>query len=195
MKLPAEDRLRWKRVTAIAVIVIAAIILALMWHRRVLAQGRAVTNLVRGGAVCLYDFEYDFGADEGVIPGYRRPSTPSPFLQFALGKDWLAAPVYVQLAGRHIGDRELSTLCESLAQLPTVRHLNLRGTHVSESGVAWLARLQQLAVLDVRDSAITPNGVKTIEASLPACHILSDADPKWELKRGSRNRESKPGRS
>lgn len=161
---------------AVSLAFIAAILVILVWHKRVLPQKEAVANIVKAGAICLYDFEYDFNASEGRIPGYRRPSTPSPLLQLALGKDALATPVYVQLTGHQVGDGDVARICDSLAGLPTVRHLNLRGTQVSDKSIECLKRLRQLAVLDIRGSAITPNGVKALQDSLLECRILSGTD-------------------
>ena len=184
MRLAIANRLRWAGLGTVVVLAIAAIVIAAIWHQRVLPQKEAVANIVKAGAGCLYDFEYDFKTSEGRIPGYRRSSTPSPLLQLAIGKDAIAIPVYVQLTGHHVGDRDVAGICDSLARLPTVRHLNLRGTQVSDKSIDCLKRLHQLAVLDIREAAITPNGVKALEDSLPACCILSGPGRRHEGNRG-----------
>lgn len=173
MRLASANRLRWAGLGAAVVFVTAAIVITVIWHQNVVPQKEAVTDIVKAGALCLYDFEYDFTPREGRIPGYRRPLTPSPLLQLAVGKDAIATPVYVQLTGRQVGDGDVARICDSLVRLPTVRHLNLRGTQVSDKGIECLNRLCQLAVLDIRQSAITPNGVRSLQGSLPACRILS----------------------
>ena len=176
MRLASANCLRWAGLGAAVVLAMAAIVIAVIWHQNVVPQKEAVANIVKAGAVCLYDFEYDFTPGVGRIPGYRRPLTPSPLLQLALGNDAIATPVYVQLTGRQVGDGDVARICDSLVRLPTVRHLNLRGTEVSDKSIECLSRLHQLVVLDIRQTAITPSGVRSLQGSLPACRILSGID-------------------
>jgi len=161
---------------------IVAVVVALVWHQRVLPQATAVTKLVKAGAICLYDFEYDFDVREGRIPNYRRPSASSPLLQCVLGNDWLATPVYVQFTGDQVGDRDVANLCDLLEELPTVCHLNLRGTLVSDKSSLCLKKLQHLRVLDIRDSAFTPKGVEFLKGLLPTCHIFSGVEKEGSFK-------------
>ncbi len=123
----------------------------------------------------LYEFEYDFDAREGRIPNFRRPSAPPLLLRWLLGNDWLSTPVYVQFTGDQVTDRDVAKMCESLGKLPTVRHLNLRGTLVCDESTSYLKDLPQLRVLDIRDSAYTPEGVMNLRSLLPACEILSNS--------------------
>lgn len=179
------NHLRWAVIWAILIACCAAIVATPIWHRFVSPQKNAVATLVNAGGICLYDFEYDFDAHEGRIRNYVRPSPPSPILLVVFGKDCLATPVYVQFTGRRIGDREVAHLCDSLAQLPTVCHLNLRETRTSDRSIACLGRLRQLTVLDVRDTAITTNGIGRLKGLLPNSQILSGAS---EGRRNSQNR-------
>lgn len=173
------NRLRWAIFGAAVVVGISAVVIAAIWRQHVLPQKEAVANIVKAGGLCLYDFEYDFAPSEGRIPGYCRPSTPSPLLELAIGKDAVATPVYVQLTGPQVGDGEVARICPSLARLRGVRHLNLRGTRVTDNAASeCLRRLHQLAVLDIRGTAITPAGVKSLEDSLPGCRVLYGTDPR-----------------
>jgi len=172
MTLLDMRRLRFVAICGVVIAASTIFFAAVIWYERVSPQKNAVAGLEGAGAIVLYDFEYDFRAQEGRIPGYKRPSSPSPILLAALGKDWVARPVYIQFTGLQFGDRELGHSCDLLVQLPTVRHLNLRGTQVSDQGIGCLKRLQQLTVLDVRRTGITPLGANALKASLPTCLIL-----------------------
>ena len=66
----------------------------------------------------------------------------------------------------------MKTLCDTLARLPTVRHLNLKATQVSDKSIACLQQLRELRVLDLRKSAFTEEGVRTLGRRLPECRIL-----------------------
>jgi hypothetical protein len=173
MKFLKSKGVRWTGLIAVLIAVVAAIVVSAVWRQRVLPQKTALLKLAKAGAVCLYDYEYDFREEEGRIPNWQIPPAPSWILQFVLGDDWLATPVYVQLAGEQFGDRDIPTLCDALAGLPMVRHVNLRQARVTDESIARLKDLQQLAVIDIRETSITSDGLKSLQGYLPECHILA----------------------
>ena len=61
---------------------------------------------------------------------------------------------------------------ELIAQLPRLTRLNLCGTQVTDASVSTLVAMA-LNYIDVADTQLTPQGVKTLRAGLPNTEILS----------------------
>ncbi len=61
---------------------------------------------------------------------------------------------------------------ELIAQLPQLTRLNLCGTQVTDASVSMLVCMT-LNYIDVADTQLTPQGVKTLRAGLPNAEILS----------------------
>ena len=58
-----------------------------------------------------------------------------------------------------------------LACMTHLRELNLYRSRVTNSGIARLAALRELSAVDLRYSRVTPGGVDTLRAAIPACEI------------------------
>ena len=61
---------------------------------------------------------------------------------------------------------------ELIAQLPKLTRLNLCGTQVTDASVSRLVGMT-LNYIDVADTQLTPQGVKTLREGLPNAEILS----------------------
>jgi hypothetical protein len=72
--------------------------------------------------------------------------------------DTSGTPLTVDLDSRQIEDKDLAVL----AELP-VEYLYLANTRITDAGLAQLARLSQLELLDLRDTRITDAGVRHLK--------------------------------
>ncbi|SMP60233.1 hypothetical protein SAMN06265222_106330 [Neorhodopirellula lusitana] len=61
---------------------------------------------------------------------------------------------------------------ELIAQLPQLTRLNLCGTMVTDKSVSTLVAME-LNYIDVANTQLTPQGVKSLRAGLPHAEILS----------------------
>jgi hypothetical protein len=59
-----------------------------------------------------------------------------------------------------------------IAKLPALEVLDLRWTQVTDAGLQHLHAHPTLRELDLRGTAVTAEGVATLEQHLPDCHIV-----------------------
>jgi hypothetical protein len=78
----------------------------------------------------------------------------------------VAALTDVDLHGTHIGDAELA----QLATLPNLQHLGLRGTEVTDAGLAYFSGTPLLS-LDLRATGVTASGMCSLPRTLEALHL------------------------
>lgn len=64
---------------------------------------------------------------------------------------------------------------DSLLGLSTLESINLYGTKVTDAGVNRLAAMTQLKNLYLWQTAVTPEAIKSLQAKLPNCKILTGA--------------------
>lgn len=64
-----------------------------------------------------------------------------------------------------------ATLLRDLSPLPNLRGINLYGTNVTDSDMAWLAACPRLEVIDLSDTAIGDHGLALL-AKLPRLRVL-----------------------
>ena len=75
---------------------------------------------------------------------------------------------YLNFDRSQITDACLAQLLPLANKLET---LDIRGTRVSDNGIADLQRLSRLTLLRLKDSAISADGVEKIRKSLPNCKL------------------------
>jgi hypothetical protein len=61
-----------------------------------------------------------------------------------------------------------------LAGLSKLESLSLEGTRIDDRSLSHLSRLTSLVELDVRNTRVTPEGVASLQESLPNCIIKFD---------------------
>jgi hypothetical protein len=62
-------------------------------------------------------------------------------------------------------------LAQLLPLANKLESLDIRGTRVSDNGIANLQRLPKLTLLRLKDSAISTDGMETIHKTLPSCKL------------------------
>jgi len=77
----------------------------------------------------------------------------------------------VYLAGANVDDEQLRRIEPYLLALPEFRSLTLRGTRVSDAGLAYLAQFRSLESISLVKTAVTEEGVRRLHAQLPDCWI------------------------
>ena len=75
---------------------------------------------------------------------------------------------YLNLDRSQITDAGLAQLLPLADKLES---LDIRGTRVSDDGIAHLQRLSRLTLLRLKDSAISTAGIEKIRKSLPSCKL------------------------
>ena len=65
----------------------------------------------------------------------------------------------------------------SLAGLPLLRKLDLRGTYTSDDRVPSLGKLKQLRTLDITQTSISRDGLKRLRKLLPECEMTYSPKP------------------
>jgi hypothetical protein len=133
-------------------------------------QRAAVKAIINVGGCILFDYQYDFKAENYRIPGWNRPSAPSPILQFIFGEDLLSDVVYAQFNSTQLTDDQLIKL--QLSNLQSLQDIRLSGTQIDDRGLEYLSSIKQLKVLDVTNTKVSNQGVKKLQQELPECKII-----------------------
>ena len=79
--------------------------------------------------------------------------------------------VRVDFSGTAAVDLDLSRL----RQLPDLEHLNLSRTRISNLGLYHVKSLRRLRTLDLTETAVTADGIRLIQQSLPRCRLIHRA--------------------
>jgi hypothetical protein len=170
-----------------AVLVLAALCGALALNaQRARRQQAAVREIQRLGGRAFYDFQVDRTK--------VRPESSSGlprWLRSALGDDFFFGIAYVDLGARHVDDQALAPLADlpslrwlelslsqvgdagmsQVARLSRLERLGLENTRVTDQGLAALRRLRRLECLYLDSTAVTPAGLAALRAALPGCRV------------------------
>jgi Leucine-rich repeat (LRR) protein len=65
-----------------------------------------------------------------------------------------------------------------LARMSQLRELNLRGSRVTDAGLAQLQGLKNLKTLGLQNTKATKAGAEQLKTSLPNCRIVISGDKK-----------------
>jgi hypothetical protein len=89
-----------------------------------------------------------------------------------------ASPAAVDIVGsmpnlKHLGlpYGTADEWARAVAALPSVTEINAYRAKISDAGLAHLASMPQLKILDLRDNPVTPAAVERLAAAVPGCRI------------------------
>jgi hypothetical protein len=80
----------------------------------------------------------------------------------------------INLAGTRTNDEDIALL----SQIPSIRHLVLRATEVTDQSINNLVKMRQLTVVDLNETAISNQGIVRLHDQLPDC-IARDLTNSW----------------
>jgi hypothetical protein len=167
--------------TLLAIVVLAALPFA--WVRgqydRVAQESRVEHELKRIGFLIGYDYR---GHSAAGIPWSSSKPRGNTILRSFLGADFFAGPVEMVIQDRQqFSAQHYATVTDSeiklLANLPDLRILNLDDCAVSDQCLSQIAAHQDLELLSIRNTRITPGGVRRLQQKLPLCEICCDRSP------------------
>ncbi len=152
---------------------------ALGWYaERARRQREALSKIIRYGGEVTYDYQLDFLGQprrdkHGNFQHGLQPPGPR-WLRELVGDDYFRAPVKVWLEideGVGFEDRDLQALAGALQSLPTLRTLSLRGSPITDAGLAHLHGLTQVREFDCMWTNVTDEGIDALQEALPRCHV------------------------
>ena len=156
MKVRLPIRRRWLQISVrtLLVIVLACCVLLAVWTSRARRQEAIVRKVIGlGGGYVTYVHEVDASGK-----AVADPVPPGPaWLRGLMGDQALFQLYSIGSGGLEDDDLEV------LAEFPTIQRLQL-GERLTDAGIAHLARLKNLRLLDTESWGITDQGVKSLAA-------------------------------
>lgn len=91
-------------------------------------------------------------------------------LEGDVGVDAEGNIVTVSLNDEQVGNEDL----DQLAQIPTLKELNLAGSSIDDDGLEKIAEFSSLTVLDIGDTKVSRRAVVDLKGALEQCNINSN---------------------
>jgi hypothetical protein len=169
-----------------ATIIICGIVVAI-YAQRCVANKAAVTAIRKyGGTFAIKydgpkwlrerigDKEYFYNCTRVNLgpgnPGYNRPIGDAEVA--------LLVPYMNAFSNFHILDLRRSDVTDDgllvIADLRFIDEFVLRDTSISDAGLKHLESIVTLKAVDLRGTATTPDGVRSLQVAIPNCDILTD---------------------
>jgi len=159
--------------TLLIVILIAGISLGIHGSRS-MRKRQATATIERLGGSIEYDYKWKGYGTSRQWYDYRAEPPGPVWLRRALGENYFAEPVEIQLFAdpkmhpEQFGDREAA----QIAVCSELQWLVLMDTSITDAGLRHLRALTKLSRLDLEGTRVTEAGVAELQRALPQCKVF-----------------------